>query len=168
MSSQRSEVAFLSAALTRWAGRLVAQLSRAPRDEDSGPAGLSSPFEALISAAAARHGLPASLIRAVIQVESGFNPQAVSPAGAKGLMQLMDGTGAELGVTNPFDPAQNIEAGAAYLKKMLNEFGSLPLALAAYNAGPGAVARYRGIPPYAETLRYVERVLGLLGCDKVA
>jgi soluble lytic murein transglycosylase-like protein len=113
-----------------------------------------------ISQAAESASLPDSLLRAVVEVESGGNSQAVSPAGAQGLMQLMPGTAAELGVTNPFDPKQNLEGGARYLAQQLERFdGDLRLALAAYNAGPGAVKRHGGVPPYPETQRYVESVL---------
>jgi|CXWL01.1.fsa_nt_gi soluble lytic murein transglycosylase len=101
------------------------------------------------------------LVQAVIQVESGYNPRAVSNKGAKGLMQLIDGTAADYAVVNPFDPADNIRAGSAYLRKLWDDFGDLPIALAAYNAGPGAVAKYGGIPPYAETKDYIARVLHL-------
>lgn len=116
-------------------------------------------FDAMIEEAARRYDLPADLIKAVIQVESNFNPMAVSAAGAKGLMQLMDATAAALGIKDSFDPAQNIEGGAAYLRRMLDRYGQVSLALAAYNAGPGAVDRHGGIPPYAETQAYVRRVL---------
>ncbi len=125
-----------------------------------------SRFDALIEAAARRHGLSADLIKAVIRTESNFDPTAISTAGAKGLMQLMDATAAELGVKDSFDPAQNIEGGAAYLRQMLDRYGQVSLALAAYNAGPGAVDRYAGIPPYAETQTYVRRVLQAIGASE--
>jgi soluble lytic murein transglycosylase-like protein len=101
-----------------------------------------------------------ALLMAVIDVESGGNPQAVSPKGATGLMQLMPETGARHGASNLFDPRQNIAAGARYLHQLMQQFGDLQLALAAYNAGEGAVQKYGGqIPPYAETMNYVPRVI---------
>ncbi len=120
-------------------------------------------FEPEISAAASDSGVSRNLIRAVILQESGGDPGAVSAKGAKGLMQLMDGTAAEVGVSNPFDPAENIRGGARYLGRLLREFkGDLELALAAYNAGAGAVKRHGGVPPYAETRDYVQRVMARL------
>ncbi len=120
-------------------------------------------FADLFREVEARFGLPSGLVEAVARVESGFDPCAVSPAGALGLMQLMPGTARALGVLDPFDPVQNVEAGARYLRQLLDRFGGdLQLALAAYNAGPGAVERYRGIPPYPETQAYVKKVLALM------
>ncbi len=117
-------------------------------------------YHASIKATSARHGIPLSLAKAVIAVESCFDHQAVSKAGAMGLMQLMPSTAAAMGVSDPFAPEQNIRGGIAYLAKMLATFsGDVSLALAAYNAGPNAVHRYRGIPPYPETKAYVERIL---------
>jgi soluble lytic murein transglycosylase-like protein len=114
-----------------------------------------------ICRAAAKYHLPAELIRGVIQAESDFQVRAVSPAGAQGLMQLMPDTARELGVEDPFDIDQNIDGGSQYLRKMLDRFGGdLKLALAAYNAGPGTVAKYGGrVPPFAETRAYVQKVL---------
>lgn len=120
---------------------------------------IRSRFGALIDQAAAQHHIDSTLIEAVIAAESSGNPQAVSSTGARGLMQLMPRTAQELQVQNPFDPAQNIEAGTRYLKRMIDRFDDLSLALAAYNAGPGAVAAHGGIPPFPETQRYVERIL---------
>ena len=116
---------------------------------------------ALAAAAARRHGLDPELVLAVVSVESGFRPQAVSPKGAQGLMQLMPRTAGELGVTDAFDPQQNLDGGVRHLGSLLSLYGGdVRRALAAYNAGQGAVARHNGVPPYAETRAYVERVLG--------
>lgn len=128
----------------------------APVSVGSGP----TPYAAEISAAAAKHGVDPALLTALIKQESGFNPNARSPAGASGLTQLMPGTAAGLGVTNPNDPAQAIEGGAKYLAQQLKAFGGDPeKALAAYNAGPGAVQKYGGVPPFAETQNYVKKVM---------
>ena len=113
----------------------------------------------LIRDAELRHQLPPRLLQALIWTESRFNPLAVSPAGAAGLTQLMPATARELGVTNRHDPEQNIDGGARYLRQMLDRFGSVDLALAAYNAGPGAVTKSGGIPANRETPSYVRNVL---------
>lgn len=122
----------------------------------------ATPYAGLINAAAARTGVPGELLAAVAKQESGFNPKAVSPAGAQGLMQLMPGTARGLGVENPFDPAQAIDGAARLLRSLIDRFGQTDLALAAYNAGPGAVARYDGIPPYRETQNYVRNVMAMV------
>ena len=116
------------------------------------------PFADIVAAAAGRHGVDPDLVHAVIAVESGYRATAQSPAGAQGLMQLMPGTQRDLGVSDAFDPRQNVDAGVAYLRRLTDEFGTV-LALAAYNAGPGAVRRYNGIPPYGQTRAYVQAVL---------
>ncbi len=118
-------------------------------------------YDEIIDRASATHGVPADLVHAVIQVESGFDERAVSRTGAIGLMQLMPETARQFNVDNPYDPRQNIDGGVRYLKTLLDRF-PLKLALAAYNAGEGAVRRFRGIPPYAETRGYVARILKLV------
>jgi soluble lytic murein transglycosylase-like protein len=123
----------------------------------------NSEIEQAVDAAAAEYGVPAALIRAVIEQESGGNADAVSPAGALGLMQLMPDTARSLGISDPMDPVQNIFGGTRYLAQLLKQFGGrVDLALAAYNAGPGAVERWGGIPPYPETQAYVRSVLSRL------
>jgi soluble lytic murein transglycosylase-like protein len=125
-----------------------------------GQLGPQPAVRALVSQASAQHKLDVHLLLALIQQESGFNPDAVSPKGARGLMQLMPDTAARYGVNRIQDPAQNIAGGSAYLRDLLDMFGTLDLALAAYNAGEGAVLRYgRQIPPFAETQHYVRAVL---------
>jgi soluble lytic murein transglycosylase-like protein len=119
-------------------------------------------LDVLIEQHANHSRLDPKLVRAVIQVESGYNPKALSNKGAMGLMQLMPETARELAVTDPYDPGQNVGGGTSYLRQMLDLFkNSIELALAAYNSGPGAVQRHGGVPPYRETVAYVERVLGL-------
>jgi soluble lytic murein transglycosylase-like protein len=123
---------------------------------------LQPALEALIDRVSAREGVDAKLVRAVIEVESGYRPLARSPKGAMGLMQLMPATARHYSVTNPYDPAANIEAGIKHLKSLLVRFPRA-LALAAYNAGDAAVERFGGIPPYAETRNYVSRILQIVG-----
>jgi soluble lytic murein transglycosylase-like protein len=121
-------------------------------------------LRALALEVAEKYNLDPKLFNALITQESGFNPKAVSHAGAQGLTQLMPKTAQSLGVTDPFDPRQNLEGGAKYLAQMLRQFnGDRSLALAAYNAGPGAVKRYGGIPPFNETQNYVKKILGNIG-----
>ncbi|MDF1543638.1 MAG: transglycosylase SLT domain-containing protein [bacterium] len=119
-------------------------------------------YQGEIDRAAQESGLDSALIVSVIKAESSGDPKAVSSAGASGLMQLIDSTASEYGVSDRLDPAQNVSGGARYLKDMLDRYGSLKLALAAYNAGPGNVDRYGGVPPFEETNRYIDKVLGYL------
>lgn len=137
---------------------------RNPSYESRADTSSSQPVEKSIQQAAAKYNLAPELIRSVIRAESNFQAGAVSSAGAKGLMQLMPETAKELGVTNVFDVQQNIDGGARYLRQMLDRFGGdLKRALAAYNAGPGAVEQYNGDVPYAETRQYVKRVMRSAG-----
>lgn len=126
------------------------------------PAQPDVPFGRLIDAVAASHGVDPRLVRAVVQIESAYRPDARSPRGAMGLMQLMPETANQYALRDPYDPASNLEAGIRHLKSLLERF-DLPLALAAYNAGEDAVRRYGGVPPYRETRDYVRRILRLLG-----
>jgi soluble lytic murein transglycosylase-like protein len=126
------------------------------------PSGLAA-YASLFQSDESRYGLPSGLLAAVAHVESGGNPNAVSPAGAEGLMQLMPGTANSLGV-DPFNPTQAVDGAARMLSGLLTKYnGSLSLALAAYNAGPGAVDQYGGVPPYAETQAYVVKVQQAMG-----
>jgi soluble lytic murein transglycosylase-like protein len=128
--------------------------------EEVASASASGDLRELAAASARRHGLDPELVLAVVAVESGFQPQAVSRKGAQGLMQLMPATAKELGVKDALDPAENLDGGSRYLKDLIALYGGdVKKALAAYNAGPGAVARHGGIPPYKETRRYVREVL---------
>lgn len=136
-----------------------------PRREIAGPATVgysgpaTSPWIAEARAAARRHGIPEGLFLRLVRQESGWNPRARSHKGALGLAQLMPGTARQLGV-DPLDPAQNLDGGARYLARMKRMFGTWRLALAAYNAGPGAVQQHGGVPPFRETRTYVRRILG--------
>lgn len=160
LASGRVGVAPRRSAFNRLLSAQLQALARKPAASPR-PDGAGTGFQPLIQTAARRYGLDPALISALIEVESGFDPRAASPSGAKGLMQLMDETAASLGVSDPFDPVQNVMAGARLLRQLLERYrGDVRLALAAYNAGAGAVDRHGGVPPYAETQAYVSRVLG--------
>lgn len=132
-----------------------------------GLSGLSEDMDSIFEDAARTYGLSSKLLKAVAKAESNFNPNAVSKAGAVGVMQLMPGTAKSLGVTDSYDARQNIMGGAKYLKQNLDKFGDVSLALAAYNAGPNSVKKYGGIPPYKETQNYVKKIMGYLDGDAI-
>ena len=138
-------------------------LGRRPQATTSDP--IMNRFGSLIEEAARETKLDSALISSVIRAESNGDPNAVSPAGAKGLMQLIDSTARELKVQDAFDPRQNIRAGSRYLRQMLDRFGDLKLALAAYNAGPGNVTKHGGMPPFKETRTYVRRVTDFMAAQ---
>ena len=140
-------------------GRRSRVLKTPPEQRDRSPERYTR-FDAHIAEAARLYQLPVELLRAVLHVESDFDPNVVSVDGAMGLMQLMPFTAQKMGVSDPFDPRQNILGGARFLRILANQWnGDLVLTVASYNAGPGAVVRYRGVPPFGETRRYVNRVL---------
>ena len=150
LASATTATAASATTATATTGLAVTGVSELPADV---------PFGAEITAAAKKHGIDPALLAGLVKQESGFNPNAGSPAGARGLTQLMPATAAGLGVTNVLDPIQNLDGGAKYLRQQLDAFGGdVTRALAAYNAGPGAVQRYGGVPPYAETQNYVRIV----------
>ncbi len=138
-----------------WPEPAVAATADVPKDE----------LRRLVDRLAAQHGVDTRLAHAVVQVESNYQPRAVSPKGAMGLMQLMPATARQYALDDPFDPARNLDAGLRHLRGLLDRYGQgrESLALAAYNAGDGAVSRYQGIPPYRETRNYVQRILSLTG-----
>ena len=158
---QRGVVHFTNAPTDRRFARLdpapVSTARHATRERPR--AGRQGRYDALIESAARHHGVPAALVKAVIATESAFRPDAVSPKGAMGLMQLMPQTARVLGVESPFRAEENVYGGTRYLRRLHDRFGSWTHTLAAYNAGPTAVARYRGVPPYPETRQYVKKVL---------
>ena len=144
---------------TSFASQLAAASATPPVATDT--SGDTTQYDALIQASAARNGVDPALLKGLIRAESNFDPNAGSPAGAQGLTQLMPATAASLGVSDPYDPVQSLDGGARYLRQMLDRFGGDPAkALAAYNAGPGAVTRFGGVPPYRETQNYVRNILG--------
>jgi soluble lytic murein transglycosylase-like protein len=165
-SSPANRVANAAAAPNRPFDVMLAQaggnVQLRPLGATAGP--FSAEIESLVTKYSAQNGLAPDLVRAVIQQESGGNSRSVSAVGAKGLMQLMPETAQGYGVSDPFDPEQNIAAGTRHLAGLMRQFkGDTSLALAAYNAGAAAVQKYGGVPPYAETQQYVRRITGMLG-----
>jgi soluble lytic murein transglycosylase-like protein len=162
-STATTPASFAATLATATAPTATAATATAPlatAASSASPLDASTPFAAQIDDAAQRNGIDPALLAGLIKQESGFNPAAQSGAGAVGLTQLMPGTAASLGVTDPTDPTQSIDGGARYLAQQLQTFGNDPAkALAAYNAGPGAVQKYGGVPPYAETQNYVKDVM---------
>lgn len=144
--------------------------SQPPESANLGPGtGFTQPIDSAIELAAARHHVDPNLVRAMIKVESNFNPYAVSRKGAMGLMQLMPQTARQLNVSNPFDPEENIDAGVRHLKQLMDNYGGdIKLTLAAYNAGQGAVERSAGVPRFGETRRYVKRITQLYNAAPAA
>jgi soluble lytic murein transglycosylase-like protein len=136
-------------------------LEPAPSKVKGQPAVIPAQFRPLVTAAAAKHGVDERLIHAVIQVESGYQSRARSTKGARGLMQVLPSTGRQYGALDLFDPTVNLDAGVRHLKSLLSRF-DLPMALAAYNAGEGAVTRFKGIPPFRETQNYVTRIMRIV------
>lgn len=146
--------------LTKPATEVSANIYSAQANTSSEKITTKEQIKGLISKVSKKHGVDEKLVNALVKQESGFNPNAKSRVGAMGLMQLMPATAKGLGVTNAMDPEQNVEGGVKYLKSMLNKYnGNIILALAAYNAGPGAVDKYDGVPPYKETQNYVKSIL---------
>ena len=167
--AERSKKYEFSTDNRRW-GKVSCTGSGSDTEDNTGPGisgilknGLNTikeDMDSIFEEASALYQIPSKLLRAVAKAESGFNPKAVSKAGAMGVMQLMPGTARSLGVSDPYNARQNILGGAKYLKQNLNRFGGdVSLALAAYNAGPGSVTKYGGIPPYKETQNYVKKIM---------
>jgi soluble lytic murein transglycosylase-like protein len=156
----------------RVARAAAARLAGPPNREPAGVNNFAGPpphLDTMILQAAAQHQIDPDLVRAIVRVESGFNPNAVSPAGAHGLMQLIPATARRFGVANPFDPRANLDGGIRYLKHLLGLYkGDLQLALAAYNAGENSVARYRGVPAFRETQNYIRKIGVLYPLGNVA
>jgi soluble lytic murein transglycosylase-like protein len=162
MRAARSAAAEVSQYFSRESTQSANARIQAANSPAATPSQSPQDIDAAITMAAARHNVDPNLVRAVVKVESNFNPNAVSRKGAMGLMQLMPSTARELKVQNPFDPQQNVDAGVRHLKQLLESYrGDVKLTLAAYNAGSGAVARSAGVPRYAETQNYVRRITSL-------